>query len=117
MLSEVDELELIRVLADDTLEIPDVVGNRGVTILARHPTRDDLLIAARIKPVQSLHGDQPPGIGTGNPPHLFEKDRGVLCVPVTADQDAAGKHDGRILHEDPAVCGGLDKDRAHGPVI
>ena len=76
-------------MVDGAVQIFNVVRNRVLAILARHPTGDDGLIVAGVETMQRLHRDLRPLIRSGNAPQLVEHGRRVLSVAMTADKKAA----------------------------
>ena len=54
-----------RDLVEHAFDVGEVVGDRQIAILPRHPARDDLVGAPLVEAVQSLNRHQPPAIGAG----------------------------------------------------
>src|SRR6185295_157887 len=52
--------------SDDAIDVAEVVRDRLIAILAGHPARDNLSVAARVETVQPLYRDQRPAFAAGN---------------------------------------------------
>ncbi len=58
---------------DDRVHVGEVVGDRQLAILARHPVRHDLAGGADVETVQALHRHEQPGVRAGQRLQLVEQ--------------------------------------------
>ena len=71
---------------DHAVDVGEVVGDRQLAILPRHPARDHLVGAALVEAVQPLNRHQQPAVGAWNRAHPFELRFGAFAVAVEADE-------------------------------
>lgn len=88
--------------------ICDVVGNGVVAFLARHPTRDYVIVAPAIEGMQRLDGDAETVFAPGNGAKTLQLDLGALCVTVEADEQRCGSGHGGRVDQIAAMHGGSD---------
>src|SRR2546428_5801695 len=97
---------------DDRCHIGEVVGNRQLAILTRHPPSDNVVGPPLVKPIQPLDGHDQPSIGAGNRAQavgvLFRRFR----VTVKPDQHRRGTRIGRRHDDVPSMRG-----RAYRPLF
>ena len=100
--------------ADDAIDVADVIRDRLLAILARHPARDDSLMIARVETMQSLHRYERPSFTAGNEFEFRKHVRGILRVTVESDQQQRRRRrNGGISDQGEAVSRCLDRDRSH----
>ena len=103
---------------DGPVHVGDVVGDRDVPVLQRHPARHHGLIAAGIEAMQPLDGCHTPLLPHArNAKGVLQHDLGALPVAVKSDEQPIGPGSGGVFHEHTAVRDRFDQMRRHFPSI
>jgi hypothetical protein len=96
------------------IDVREVVRDRQLAILLRHPTADHGRVVPRVEPVERLHGGEAPARGPGDPARLVQHVFRALAIAMERDDQARTNGIGRVLDEDAAVCRRFDGENLRG---
>ena len=98
---------------DHTLDVREIVCDRGLAILARHPTGDHLVGAPLIEAVETLNRHQVPSIGAWNRPQARELRIGAFGVTVESHEQTSRHGRGSREQQIASVRGCCDGSFDH----